>query len=103
MYSLFVCFNGRLPLRKEEILSLGFSSHPETKQTSLPPEGEIAQLPNSLGELIPYTATSFWILPGTQQIGNWSALYWTKFAQQGSSPLYDAKLTLGLVQTLAAD
>ena len=92
---------------------LGFSSHPETKQTSLPLLGSrsgIARLPNSLGELNPYTTTSFQILPGTQQIGNWSALSWTEWLphrlhskEVHSSPLNGAKLTPGLVQTLAAD
>ena len=69
-----------------------------------------AQLPNSLGKLNPYTTTSFQILPGTQQIGNWSALSWTEWLphclhskEVHSSPLNGAKLTPGLVQTLAAD
>ena len=50
------------------------------------------------------------MLPGTQQIGNWSALYWTEWLphrfhskEVHSSPLNGAKLTPGLVQTLAAD
>ena len=88
---------------------LGYSSRPETKLTSLT-EGGIARLPNSLGEFNPYTTTSFRILPGTQQIGNWSALYWTEWLphrfhskEVRSSPLNGAKLTPGLVQMLAAD
>ena len=50
------------------------------------------------------------MLPGTQQIGNWSALSWTEWLPHRlhskevySSPLNGATLTPGLVQTLAAD
>ena len=71
-------FNGHLTYRRRRVsLSLEYSSRPETKLTSLPPGDGIAWLPNYLGELNPYTTTSFRILPGIQQIGNWSALYWT--------------------------
>ena len=50
--------------------------------------GGIAGFPNFLGELDPYTTTSFQKLPGTQQIGIWSALVldrwaFSLFAQQG--------------------
>ena len=68
-----------------------------------PEVGWLSFLCNSLG---------IRILPGTQQIGNWSALYWTECLSHRlhskevhSSPLYGAKLTpgSGLVQMLAAD
>ena len=66
----------------------------------------IAWLPNLLGELNPYTTISFRILPGTQQIGCWSACWkasphclHTKEVHR--SPLNGTKLAPGLGQTLA--
>ena len=82
LFNLFlVSMDTFLKGRRRVSLRLGFSSHPETKQTSLPlldSRSGIARLPNSLSEFNPYTTTSFQILPRTQQIGNWSALFWTE-------------------------
>ena len=60
-----------------------------------------AQVPNSLGELNPYTTASFRMLAGTPQTGT----YLVCSLLTGVNPTvpYGTKLTPGLVRMLAAD
>ena len=76
---------GERPLGRDITHVLG----PPNLTTTCTVYGGIAGFPNYIGELNPYTTTSFWKLPRAQQIGIWSALVldrmtFSLFAQQGS-------------------